>query len=279
MKKIVILICYYGTFPWYFRYFLHSCTFNPSIDFVIITDVAYSGTIPNNVTFVRKTLNGLKALASERLGISVNIEFPYKLCDYKPAYGAIFSEYIEGYDFWGQSDIDVIYGNIRYFITDEFLDKFDYIGVRHDYTTGCFSMFRNNTLVNNFFKRSKDYKKVFTTTRHYCFDECSFVQDRLRDGESIFDIETEVESYTHIIKAAEKTGEIKAHFDFILMEGVPGRITFDNGRVIYKKQYEAILYHLYWLKRYYNPEKKFSVPNTYYISPKRIYTRSLKKVS
>ncbi len=277
MKKIAILICYYGKFPWYFKYFLHSCSFNNTIDFLIFTDINYKDKFPLNVTLIPKSISEIKEMAKEKLGFEVNIEFPYKLCDYKPAYGAIFSEYIEGYDFWGQSDIDVIYGDIRYFITDKFLNEFDYISVRHDYTTGCFSMSRNNALMNTFFKRSKDLEKIFTTSPHYCFDECNFIYDRLRDGESILDIETEIESFTHLIKAAEKVGEIKAHFDFILLEGVPGRIMFDNGKVIYKKQYEAILYHLLLLKRYYNPEKVLSIPNTYYISSNRIYTRNSKK--
>jgi hypothetical protein len=37
-KSIVILICYFGKLPWYFRYFLHSCKFNTSIDFFLISD-------------------------------------------------------------------------------------------------------------------------------------------------------------------------------------------------------------------------------------------------
>ncbi len=277
MKKIAILICYYGKFPWYFRYFLHSCSFNKTIDFYIFTDIIYEGDIPQNVKLIKKSVNDIKALASEKLGFEVNIEFPYKFCDYKPAYGAIFSDYIEDYDFWGQSDIDIIYGDIRGFITDDMLNEYDFISVRHDYTTGCFALYRNNDLMNTIFKRSKDYKTVFTTSPHYCFDECSFVQDLLTEGRSIFDIETRVESFTHIIKAAEAEGQIKAHFDFILMEGVPGRITFDKGRIIYKKQYEAILYHLYWLKRCYNPQTEAPIPDVYHISAKRIYTRNSKK--
>ena len=36
--KIAMITCWYGSFPWYFPYFIHSCTYNPSIDFYIITD-------------------------------------------------------------------------------------------------------------------------------------------------------------------------------------------------------------------------------------------------
>jgi hypothetical protein len=272
-KKIAIVICYFGRFPWYFDYFLHSCQFNLSIDFFIITDInTYDKPLPPNVKFVFKTIDDIVSMASEKLGFPVKIDFSYKLCDLKPAYGLIFSELIEGYDYWGQSDLDIIYGNIRKFITDDMLTLYDFISIRHDYTTGCFALYKNNDFMNNFFKRSKDYKMVFSSVKHYCFDECNFKHDLLTDGASIFEVDAEIESFTHIIKVAEEKQEIKAHFDFILLEGVPGKIRFDNGGVFYKEKFEGILYHLYWLKRVYTPKVvPACIPDNYYISTKKIH--------
>ncbi|WP_431214770.1 DUF6625 family protein [Puia sp. P3] len=34
-SKIIIFICYFGSLPWYFDFFLHSCKFNFKIDFLI----------------------------------------------------------------------------------------------------------------------------------------------------------------------------------------------------------------------------------------------------
>jgi hypothetical protein len=272
-KSIVILTCWYGPFPWYFPYFIHSCSFNSTVDFIIITDnKELVLNKPANVKIIHKKIEEIKTSASQKLGFEVKIDYPYKLCDFKPAFGFLFPEIIKGYNFWGQSDLDVIYGDIREFITDEMLQHFDYISIRHDYTTGCFALYRNNKKMNTFFMRSKDYQLVFSNPQHYCFDECNFAWDALSAGKSIFDLETDIESFTHLIKAAEKSGKIKAHFDFILMEGKTGKIVFDKGRIIYKKKFEAILYHLFWLKKIYNtktiPQK---IPDTYYISPTRIY--------
>ena len=139
----------------------------------------------------------------------VNIENPYKLCDYKPAYGFLFPEIINDYDFWGQSDIDIICGDIRGFITDEMLNTFEYISLRHDYTTGVFALFRNNEKMNTFFMRSKDYKLVFTNPQHYSFGECNFAWDELTAGKSIFELETEIESFTHVVNSSEIANEIK----------------------------------------------------------------------
>ena len=115
-NKIIILICYYGEFPWYFSYFLHSCKYNPTIDFLIFSDIKHTYHLPVNVMIVNKSIEEIKTLTSKKLGFKINIDFPYKLCDYKPAYGLIFEDYTRGYNFWGQSDIDVIYGNIRNFM-------------------------------------------------------------------------------------------------------------------------------------------------------------------
>ena len=52
---------------------------------------------------------------------------PYDLCDFKVAYGEIFQEYLEPYDFWGFCDCDLIYGDIRHFLTEELLEKPWYI--------------------------------------------------------------------------------------------------------------------------------------------------------
>lgn len=271
-NKIVILIPYYGKFPWYFSYFLHSCRFNLTIDFIIFTDTIFSRALPPNVRVISKTLSDIKELASRALQMPASLEFPYKLCDFRPAYGLIFQEYTVGYDFWGQGDIDVIYGDLRGFMNDEMLDKYDFISVRHDYTTGCFALYRNTGLMNNIFKRSKDYERVFSTISYLGFDECNFKQEKLTDDTSIFDLETDIESFTHIIRSAQNTHEINAHFDFLLLEGTPGRIRFEEGKMIYKNRYEAILYHLYWLKRVYQPNiTPEYIPDRYSISKTRVY--------
>jgi len=272
-KEIAMLTCWYGPYPWYFPYFVDSCKYNPTIDFYIITE--NNGEIlnkPDNIIIIIKTLEELKLNFSEKLGFSVCIDYPYKLCDFKPAYGFLFPEIIANYDYWGQSDLDIVFGNIRGFITKELLTIYDFISVRHDYTTGCFALYKNTEKMNEFFMRSKDYKLVFTNSEHFCFDECNFAWESLANGESILDLHTEIESFTEIVKKAEVANEIKVHFDFILMEGYTGRVVFDNGKIIYRNKFEAILYHLFWMKKVYHPKTYPKIiPSKYYFSPTRIY--------
>ena len=273
--KIIVLITYFGDFPWYFPYFLHSCHFNATIDFLIFSDIEHEYTLPKNVQIIHKTFADIKALACTKLGMQVNISFPYKLCDFKPAYGLIFEDYTIGYDFWGQSDIDLIYGNLRSFMTSEILKENDFISVRHDYTTGCFTLCRNNNLMNHFFKRSKDYEKVCVTQAYLGYDELNFRHCELSEGKELDEIETEIECFTHLIKRAKQSGEIQAYFDFILIEGLPGKIKFDNGKLIYSNKYEAALYHLYWFKQVFGPKISMDkIPSIFYISPTKIYFKN-----
>lgn len=272
LASIGIVSFYAGKLPWYFDFFLHSCKYNLTIDFFVITDNVYLKPIPNNVKIIYMTMQDLSALATEKMGFANYIEDPYKINDYKPAFGLLFSDILNQYDFWGFSDIDVIYGNIRLFFENSLLKKYDFMTVRHDYTAGCFSLFKNNETMNNIFKKSRDYKKIFLSNRHFCFDECNFAHRLLTEGHSILDVKTEVESFTHVIKEAEKKKEINAYFDFLLIEGVPGHIKFDQGRVIYKNRFEAVLYHLIKLKQVFKPKlmpKK--IAGKFRISSAKIY--------
>lgn len=133
-NTIVILTCWYGPFPWYFSYFIHSCSYNPTIDFYIITDnQELILNKPKNIKIIHRTLEELVISASNKLGFTITVGYPYKLCDFKPAYGFLFPEIIENYDFCGHGDIDVIFGSIRNFITDELLNEYDLISVRPDW--------------------------------------------------------------------------------------------------------------------------------------------------
>lgn len=274
LTSIGVLTCWYGKYPWYFPYYVHSCSFNPTIDFYIMTDnLDEIPNKPHNLIIVYKTMAEIKALASEKLGFQVSLEHAYKLNDFKPAYAFLFPEILGQYDYWGQSDLDVIYGNIRDFLTEEMINSYDYISMRHDITTGPFSLYRNSDKMKTLFMRSKDYHYVFTTKSALCFDECGKQgYEPLRDGKSIFEFESDIVSFTHVIREAELANEVKPHFDFICCEGNTGKIFFDNGRIIYDNKFEAIMYHLICFKtKFWSFKIPEVIPNIYYISSRRIY--------
>jgi len=279
-KNIVLFVCYYGKLPWYFDYFVHSCKYNQSIDFYIITDdLNYAAPLPNNVKLVYKTLNELSLIASEKFGFKINITNGYKLCDFKPAYGFIFSDLLTGYDFWGHCDIDIIFGNIRDFITDDLLENYDLISVRHDWLSGCFLLYKNNDKLNTLFLSSKDYKKVFTSDRHFCFDETNFAHDQFTEGKPYYEIDTEIESMMHVVKKLEAENYIKPFFDFYIIEGLPGKLRWEKGKMFYRNKYEILFYHLIYFKARYIPKRKINcMPDFFTISPNKIYHQTKSKI-
>lgn len=270
--SIAIITCWYGKYPWYFSYFIHSCSFNSTVDFLIITDnIEEISNKPENVKIISKSIDDIKAITSKKLNFPVNIDYPYKLCDFKPAYGFIFSELLENYDYWGHADIDIVYGNIREFMTEEIFQNYDVISSRHDYITGSFCLFRNTVLINKLFLESKDYKLVFSSSEHFCFDECNFLFSELSNGASIFDFTTNIQSMTYLVKKAENEGRLTALFDFLIIEGTPGKIKFDNGQLSYKNMFIIMFYHLIKFKvDCKSPVLLHPIPNTYHFTKKNI---------
>jgi hypothetical protein len=271
--KIAILICYFGKLPWFFNYFLKSVSFNPTIQFfLVVDDETCNLALPLNVKLIYRSLQEVSEIASEKMGFEVNIEYGYKLCDFKPAYGLLFSDLIIGYDFWGHADLDIIFGDIREFMTEEILQKHDLISVRPDWITGCFLLYRNNKKMNLLFENSKDYKKVFSSAVHYCFDETNFSHDAFNEGYSYSEIETEVESMMHVVKRLEANNYIFPYFDLHIVEGVPGNLKWIHGRMIYKNQFEILFYHMIEFKNTCKFKKSYtSIPDNFSLSPTRIY--------
>jgi len=278
LLKIAFLICWQGKYPWYFPYFLHSCRYNPTIDFLIFTENNDPDLeVPDNVKIIPCSIEQFKADAARALGFEVAIETGYKLCDFKPAYGHIFSDFIKDYDFWGYCDVDVIFGNIRLFMTDELLNEYDIISARHDYLTGCFALYRNNPFMRELFRQSKDYRKVFTDPRNFIFDETNGAFEAFEKGLHYSQIHTVVESMTHVVRRLQEENKLKAYFEFQIVEGFAGNMLWKKGTLIYRKQFEAMLYHLVRYKRKYSEPVDLyrKIPDEFRIGKKKIYWTKL----
>lgn len=168
MKTILIIVPYFGAFPKMFPFWLHTAYENPSVDFLIVTDNHLNA--QGNVKVVNMQFEELKSKIQELFDFSITIPSPYKLCDFKGAYGAIFSDYIHDADFWGFGDIDLVYGNIRTFFTPEILETYWVIS-----GWGHLTLYKNDEVCNNFFKIYLEgfqyYKKVFACPKNSAFDE------------------------------------------------------------------------------------------------------------
>lgn len=114
------LCCYYGQWPAHFQCWLSSCGYNPQITFWLVTDISMEGyDVPENVKVCRMNFKEVvERIRNTFPSVHVCVDRPYKLCDFKTAYGTIFHDLFEGYDYWGYYDIDTIWGDIAQFIPD-----------------------------------------------------------------------------------------------------------------------------------------------------------------
>ena len=112
-SRIAFIVPYFGRFPNYFQLWLISCKNNPTVDWYVLTNDQTTFDYPKNVHVIHESFEGMRGRVQSFFDFKLAIEDPYKLCDFKPAYGEIFAQYLRNYDFWGCCDIDAIFGDIR----------------------------------------------------------------------------------------------------------------------------------------------------------------------
>jgi hypothetical protein len=174
LNQIVLIVAYIGKLPHYINLFVETCKFNPSVDWIIFSDQLPPENKASNVKFIKMTLRDIEELIYNKLKLRPNITRGYKLCDFKPAYGIIFKDYLKEYDFWGHTDLDMVLGDIRKFITSNVLENYDIVSADERRLCGPFTLFRNCKKINELYQEHKDYEIIFGSNKHYAFDEKDF---------------------------------------------------------------------------------------------------------
>ena len=167
MKKICFIIPYFGKLPSNFTIWLNSCTIN----WIIYTNDKTKYNFPENVQVKYCEFDDLVNKIQKLYNFKVKIDSYWKICYFKPAYGEIFKDDLKGFDYWGHCDMDLIWGDIRKFITDDILEKYDKIGFQ-----GHSTIYKNSDKINAIYKTKvpnvPTYKQIFTgEIDKYCFDE------------------------------------------------------------------------------------------------------------
>lgn len=168
MLKVCIVGVYFGKLPSCFDLWLKSAQANTTVDFMVFTDTQHEN-LPDNVHFVLFTIEKMQKLASTKLGFNVCLERPYKCCDFRPAYGLIFEDYLNEYDYWGHCDFDLIWGDLRGFFDLYQLENYDKF-----LSLGHLDLYRNTHENNRRFMLDGarvSYKTVFSEAKNYAFDE------------------------------------------------------------------------------------------------------------
>lgn len=186
-NKIVLLMPYFGKLPSYFGAYLKSIE-NKLFDVLWISDLLVENS-PANFKTVLMSLEDVRDRMIKTLGTYVVINDGRRLCDFRPMYGQIFSDLIEGYDYFGWGDCDLVYGDdFNTFLEQVVLPgEYDAISLHKDFLTGPTCFLRNNETMKSLYKKANNWKDVCSFKGNggvYIFDECGGnFHDKLFSGE------------------------------------------------------------------------------------------------
>lgn len=170
-RKACFIIPYFGKLPDTMPVYLRTCEANPDFDWLIITDDHTRYDYPANVHCSYTTFDEFVQRVQSHFDFPIALKRPYKICDFRAAFGVIFAEELKNYRFWGHCDLDQYFGKIDHFITDEILDSYDKI-----LCLGHFTLFRNVEKINKMYlipdrKWNQSYRDAFSQEKHWIFDE------------------------------------------------------------------------------------------------------------
>lgn len=224
--SICLVIPYFGKWPFWIEYFLLSCRYNPTINWVIFTDCGTLPSCPPNVEIIEISYQDYCQLVSKKLDIRFNPNNPYKLCDIKPALGDIHAELLSGYDFWGFGDIDLVYGDLRAFFTQARLSKRDVFSNHKTRISGHLCLIRNQQDLNLAYQKVANWRDKFELKGHIAFDEKDFSKIFLRHKNSPKWIKSIAAWHDPMLKRAE----------FMESYSTPNaRIPWLDGQYVYPK--------------------------------------------
>lgn len=272
MYKVCFIIPYFGEVPTYFLYFVESLRYNPTYDWLIISDSKCISNKPDNVRWIEISFSEFSRIIQSKFDFSISLEKPYKLCDFKCAYGFLFDEYLRGYDYWGYCDIDLIFGNISKFVDLNILSEYDKIG-----HLGHFSIYKNNEKIKMLFSEGDYFKTVFSTPDIFVFDEWNEISiNRIIERKNLklilLDTWADVypfNSYFSLARYAfDANGEINYYPDnrIHLFEWDHGSL-FDMSISGNKVIRNEIMYVHFQKRRIKLPEAFYEEPKHYYVSP------------
>ena len=234
MKKnydYVIFSPYFGELPLYFNLWLNSCSYNKEIKFIVFTDDSREfDNVPENVDIIKISFENIREMVQDKFNFTIALDSPYKLCDYRPAYGYIFEEYLSNCKFWGYCDLDLIFGDIMKFMPKD-IEQYDKISM-----LGHLCFIKNTPQLLKCFElksnSSIDYKDIFSSNFHFAFDEIGdyginsiFINNNL----PIFDYQKSIADVV-----CTKPGMVLSFFENnkFYFNNQPRILSFQNGKIL-----------------------------------------------
>lgn len=230
--KALLILPYFGSFGPWFPLYLHSLANQHTLDLLLLSD-AEPPALPANARRVEMTFDQLRELAITRLATSVRLERTRNICDLKPAYGMVFEEFTQGYEYWAFGDEDVLYGDVDRMLAPHLDGTADLVVPGTNGNSGHLTLVKNAPRTNELAMSDPAYKDVLVSREHWAYDETSW-----RCG-------TESSSFHKIVTEAEARGEVSIRRGLPRVVNVPGpgRWYVYDGRNLHEDNGREILYY------------------------------------
>ena len=159
----------------------------------MISDKEVAFVIPayNEELNIARVIDEIKNEFHRILDFEFSLEMPYKLCDFRPTYGQVFSQEINGYKYWGYCDSDVLFGDLSHFL-DPLMER----GYDKIFAAGHLTLYKN-TMENNLrykktYKGKSQIERVYKSKENTGFDEAYYDQGNIHrifieDSASVFE--------------------------------------------------------------------------------------------
>ena len=168
--KVVFILPYFGKLKSYFNLFLKTLSYNENVDLLLITDNKMENNAMKNLKVINISFENFRKKIQDKFDFKISLDTPYKLCDFKPAYGYICEEWISEYDYWGYCDCDVLFGDLSpiFSIMEKSYDRI--------FIAGHLSIYKNTKNNNRVFMCEHPsygnlHKIVYSSERIFAFDE------------------------------------------------------------------------------------------------------------
>lgn len=171
--SVALVAPYFGPLPGHFPLLLRTIARNDAIRWLLVTDQDVPAA-PDNVTVVATTFEAFVARVQAHYDFRIGLASPYKICDFRPAFGELFAEELAGHEWWGHCDFDVLFGDVRRCLPARAFAEHDKVLIR-----GNLAFYRNDPTVNAWYRHvvpGADWRKAFAATVGTHFDEWTGVQ-------------------------------------------------------------------------------------------------------
>lgn len=254
MKSIILMIPYFGKLPQFYEAWKITAMHNSTIHFLLFTDdktVKSEG----NIRVVHLEWQEMVSKIQAFFPFPIALRAPYKICDFRPAFGEIFCDCINGYDYWGYCDIDLLFGDIRKFITDELLQEYDRF-----FYNGHVSIYKNCEKMNQLYRYIEEegypavnYEECYRSPRAFYFDEFGAMYAKcLINKVKVFD-DLKIRRDPIIGKEKFYWENVEEESQFV--------ISWEKGRLyaVHRGQKTELLYAHFFRRKFSVPEKTESV--------------------